>query len=246
MSRVGTVFILITLIGITSCNRKIGSIFSKKDTLEVKDPEFEYLSAKAKFKFEHNNNKVSASANFRVKNDSLIWLSISPALGIELFRILINNENILVLDRLNKRYYEYSFKELSNKYGFEFNFSMLQSVLLGNLLEPYQNQKIQKTEDYFTFLASKDGYNFLNSVGAKTMKLERLEVSSPSTKNTISVTYSDFQIADNQIFPNDILAVINYEEKKPATSIDIIYNKMAVEEGPIKFPFGVPSRYDRK
>jgi len=245
MSKVGIIFLVI-LIGLTSCNRKIGSIFSKKEVLEIKNPEFDYLSAKAKFKFEHNNNKVSASANFRVKNDSLIWLSISPALGIELARVLINSENIFVLDRLNKRYYEYSFKELSEQYGFEFSISMLQSVLLGNLLEPYQNQKIQKTEKYFTFLASKDGYDFLNSVGSKTMKLERLEVSSPTTKNTISVTYSDFQFADNQIFPNDILAVIKYEEKKPATSIDISYNKMVVEDGPIKFPFGVPSRYEKR
>lgn len=243
-------FLLILLISqsffMTSCKREIGSIFSRKEKFEVIDPQFDYLSAKAKFKFDHAGKKVSASANFRIKKDSLIWLSITPALGIEFARVLINQDNIFILDRMSKRYYEYSFKELSSKYGFEFDYKIVQSVLLGNLLEPYQNEKIEKGDGYFAYTASKDGYLFQNFVGMNSMKLERLNVSDDSSENTISVTYGNFNIVDSQIFPNDIVAIIDYATNKPSTRMDISYNKLVIEEKPISFPFSVSAKYERK
>lgn len=238
--------LMVGIIFFTSCSRQLSNFMKKKENLEVIDPSFSDLSAKAKFKYSHNGNKVSASANFRIKNDSLIWMSISPALGIELARVLIDRENIRVIDKIKKSYYEYSFEELSLKYGFDFNYDMVQSVLLGNLIEPYKDQQVAKSEQYYTYTASKDGYRFSNYVGTRSMKLERLDVSNPHSKNTISVTYSNFALVDGQIFPSSISAIINYEEEKPETSIDIAYNKMVIEELPISFPFSVPNKYERR
>jgi hypothetical protein len=237
---------MVLMIFLGSCNRNLRSLLTKKETLEVVDPQFDYLSAKAKFRFEHDNNKIAASANFRIKKDSIIWLSISPALGIELARVLINSTNIYVIDRLNKCYYEYSFNELSKNYGFEFDFDMVQSVLLGNSITPYENQDIEKTNDFFAYVAARNGYNFHNYVGTRTMKLERLDVSDSSTKNTISVSYADFDFVDSQIFPNNIVAIVNYETGKPDTRIDILYNKLVIEDSPINFPFTVSNKYERK
>lgn len=239
---------LIALIGLSSCNRKVGAIFGKnRDKLEVVDPEFEYFTAKAKFKFDDGKKGLSATANFRIKKDSIIWLSISPALGIEVARVLINTENVYVLDKFNKQYYEYTFEELSKEYDFDFNFQMIQSVILGNLVEPYKNQRVEKNDNYFTYTASKGVYLFHNYIGANSMKLEKVQVFDEGTRNTISVNYSDFILVNNQIFPNDIRAVINYEAKtKPNTEINISYNKMEIVDGPISFPYSVPSKYEKK
>ena len=242
------IWCLIGLISLSSCNRKVGAIFGKKkDKLEVVDPEFEYMSAKARFKFDHEDKKVSASANFRIQKDSLIWISVSPALGIEVARVLINTENVFVLDKLNKQYYEYTFEELSKEYDFDFNFKMIQSVILGNLVEPYKKQRVEKKDNYFTYTASKGVYLFYNYIGTNSMKLEKVQVFDEDTKNTISVNYSDFILVDGQIFPNEILAVINYEARsKPNTEINISYSKMEIEDGSLSFPYSVPSKYERK
>ena len=122
---------LVGMIGLTSCNRQAGAVFGKNnDRLEIVDPEFDYFSAKAKVKFDDGEKSVSATANFRIKKDSIIWLSITPGLGIDVARVLINTENVYVLDKINKQYYEYTFEELSKEYDFDFNFEMIQSGYL--------------------------------------------------------------------------------------------------------------------
>lgn len=242
--------IFLSLLGIlflSSCKRNTAFLSASKEKLEIIDPEFEYLTSKAKFKFEHEDKKVSATANFRIQKDSIIWVSITPGLGLEAARVLVDRNRVLVLNKLDKEYYEYDFKELSEKYGFDFSFEMIQSVILGNLSEPYRNQKLEKGDGYLSYQMKKGQYNFSNFIGARSHKLEKVEVSDDSTKNTISVNYRDFVMVDQEVFPNEISAVIDYEsELRPNTEIDISYNKLVIEQIPLSFPFKVPSRYGRK
>ena len=243
-------WIILSLVGLTllsSCAKKAGAIFSRnRDKLEVVDPEFEYLSAKAKFKFKDKKKSVNATANFRMKKDSIIWISASM-LGIEGARVLIDNSHVRIIDRLKKEYYEYTFEELSTLYDFDFNYQMIQSVILGNLIEPYKKQRVEKSDRYFFYTESKGVYLFENFIGAKSMKLEKVQVYDESSKNSISVNYSDFTLVDGEIFPNEISAVIDYEaERKSNTEIKISYNKLVIEKGPISFPYSVPSRYEKK
>ncbi|WP_421764228.1 DUF4292 domain-containing protein [Ekhidna sp.] len=242
------VICVVGVLALSSCNRKVGAIFGKKsEKLEVVDPQFKFFTAKAKFKFDDGEKDISATANFRIKKDSIIWLSITPGFGIEVARVLMDTENVFVLDKLNKQYYEYTFDELSKEYDFDFNFKMIQSVILGNLVEPYKKQKVDKSDNYFSYTASKGVYLFHNFIGAKSMKLEKVEVFDEDTRNTISVNYRDFILVEDQVFPNEISAVIDYEsEKKPNTEINISYSKMAIVDGPISFPYAVPSKYEKK
>ena len=231
----------------SSCKRTTSLFSGSKDKLVVEDPEFEYLSSKAKFKFEHDGKRTPATANFRIQKDSIIWISVTPGLGVEFARILIDRNNVKVLSKLDKKYFEYKFSDLSKQYGFDFNFDLIQSVILGNLAEPYGNQKVEKVENYFFYLAKTGQYNFKNFIGRESSKLERVVVSDDSTKNTISVNYGDFVMVDQEIFPNQISAVIDYEaQDKPNTGIEIFYSKLVIEQDPLSFPFSVPSRYVRK
>ena len=246
MNKLLTTLIIASSVFLHSCNRKLSSAFAKKDKLEVIDPEFDYLSSKAKFKFDNEGKKVSATANFRIKKDSIIWISIS-GFGFEAARVFIDQENVRVLDRLKKQYYEYTFDQLSQQYDFDFNFKMVQSVLLGNLIEPYRKQKYQKTDSYYEYDDEQGDYLFRNFIGSSSMKLEKVNVIDESTKNTISVNYSNFIRVSNQVFPNEISAVIDYETAdKPNTEIYISYNKMEIESSPLKFPYAVSSKYERK
>ena len=231
---------------LSSCNRKIGAVFTRNDKLEIIDPDFKYLSSKAKFKFEDKGKKVSANANFRISKDSIIWVSVS-LLGFEGARILIDNEMVRVLDRTKKRYYEYTFDELSEEYNFDFDFKMVQSVLLGNLVKPYENQRYKKSDQYFIYNDPQGDYNFQNFIGSNSMKLEKVNVLDKSTNNSISVNYSDFILVENEIFPNVISAVIDYaSSNKSNTKINIFYSKMEIEPSPLRFPFSVSNRYERK
>lgn len=239
--------IILAIVLFSSCTRKSSLLSGTKDRLEVLEPSFEYLSSKAKFKFNHNNKKLSAVANFRIQKDSIIWVSITPGLGLEVARVLINRDHAYIIDKWNKKYYEYTLEDLSKQYGFEFSFNLIQSVVLGILSEPYANEKLEKTASHFMYEVKKGHYTFHNFVGTSTMKLEKVSVTDDSSKNTISVNYGNFITVDKEIFPNEITAVINYgSEKKPNTEIDISHNKLTIEEIPLAFPFSVPRRYGSK
>lgn len=241
------IFVMVLSSILISCTKKPFLFTSKKDKLEIIDPSFEFLSSKAKFKFDHNDKKVSATANFRIQKDSVIWISITPGLGLEVARVLINRDKVLVLDKLNRNYHDYRFEELSEQYGFEFSFDFIQSVILGSVSVPYTNEKIDKTSSHYAFEVKKGDFLIQNFIGTHSMKLEKVSVTDDSSKNTISVNYGNFVLVDKEVFPNDIKAVINYgSEKKPNTEIDISYNKLTIEKIPLAFPFSVPSKYGRK
>ncbi|MEP5613804.1 MAG: DUF4292 domain-containing protein [Cyclobacteriaceae bacterium] len=238
---------LIGMVFLASCKRNTSLLSSEKEKLEIIDPEFKYLTSKAKFKFDHEDKKVSATANFRIRKDSIIWVSITPGLGLEVARVLVDRNHVYVINKLEREYSEYNFEELSKEYGFDFSFDLIQSVILGNLSEPYRDQKLEKTDSYFSYQSQKGRFNFNNFIGTKSHKLEKVQVLDDSTKNTISVNYRDFVLVDQEIFPNEISAVIDYDsELRPNTEIDISYNKLTIEPIPLSFPFKVPSRYGRK
>jgi hypothetical protein len=75
-------------------------------------------------------------ATLRMRKDSAIWVSISPALGIEVFRILITQDSLSLISKIpdNKYYYTGPLDVLSTMLGTEIDFDMLQNLLVGNAL----------------------------------------------------------------------------------------------------------------
>lgn len=75
-------------------------------------------------------------ATLRMRRDSAIWVSISPALGIEVFRILITPDSLKLISKVpdNKYYYAGRLDVLSQMLGTEIDFDMLQNLLVGNAL----------------------------------------------------------------------------------------------------------------
>ena len=153
-------FSFLSILLLSACKRNRAFLSGTKEKLEIIDPEFEYLTSKAKFKFDHEDKKVSATANFRIRKDSIIWVSITPGLGLEAARVLVDRNRVLVLNKLDKEYYEYNFQELSEKYGFDFSFDMIQSVILGNLSEPYRDQSLEKNDGYLSYQSKKGQVQF--------------------------------------------------------------------------------------
>jgi hypothetical protein len=127
---------------------------SKKDSAKSKEP-IKHRTAghllrnyeRNQFDFEWIGMKIDAEsvtmgetqgfkATLRMRKDSAIWVSISPALGIEVFRILITPDSLSMISKIpdNKFYYQGGFEVLSAMLGTEIDFDMLQNLLVGNAL----------------------------------------------------------------------------------------------------------------
>jgi hypothetical protein len=75
-------------------------------------------------------------ATIRMKKDSAIWISISPALGIEVLRVLVTPDSVKYLSKIpdNKYYFIGGFEGLSSAIKLDMDFRMLQDLLLGNAI----------------------------------------------------------------------------------------------------------------
>lgn len=233
---------MVLLLSLIACNRKITNIF--EEDLVVDSFEFDFLSAKAKIKYQNGDNSLSATANIRIKKDSVIWMSVSPGLGVEAARILIQKDSVFFIDRINKQYFVSGIKQLSERYNFEFSYELLESVILGNLIYPYSREDLTRIDGGLSYIQRKDSIVFDNYIGSTTRKLERLFVTDLSTNSSILVNYGDFQLVGDEVFPHEINAKLEYEKReKTTTDISIGFNKAQIEDKPLKFPFNVPSRY---
>jgi hypothetical protein len=236
------VCLVVLTVMLSGCNKKLRNIFS--DDLAVDRFEYQYMTAKAKLKYDDGEKSFSAGANIRMQRDSVIWISISPGLGIEAARVMVRPDSVFFIDRINKTYFVASIAQLSERYQFEFSFQMIESLLLGNLIYPYARENLVKYETGKSYVQNKAGIEFDNFIGDDTRKLERLLVTDLETNSTISVNYSDFQLVGDDVLPFEIDTELEYQgEQKTTTAINIGYNKAEIEDKPIKFPFNVPSRY---
>ena len=73
------------------------------------------LSARVSVSTDIKGNKTNFTINIRMKSDSIIWISISPLLGIEVARVVATQDSIKFLDRLKLSRFQ-GVPPLSEKY----------------------------------------------------------------------------------------------------------------------------------
>lgn len=237
------------LVMLSSCIKEMGLFRSNDRKFAVDDAEFTYLSSRAKFKYDNGDQKISATANFRILKDSVIWASISPGLGVELARVIITRENIRAIDKLKRDYYEFDFKKLSEIYGFEVNYDLVEAVAIGNsLFLPEKRRDVTETEAQYKYEHLEGPYGIHHYVGQASKKLEKLYAFDQTTNNSVLVNYGQFMSIEDQIMPRTIQATVNFadQKSKQPVSIEIDYNRTILQEEPLSFPFQVPDKYTRK
>lgn len=96
--------------------------------------EFKTFSAKGDISLSRNEaQSIKVGANLRIRRDSIIIISIQPLSGVEVGRITCDREGIILLDRINKRYFSLNFTEIKEKMNAEFSYEALQGILVGEV-----------------------------------------------------------------------------------------------------------------
>lgn len=240
--------IAIVLIGLIliGCGEKLTNIFHRDHNfIKINEIDFDYFSGKMKIDFD-GEKRLSGVANVRMKKDSVIWISLSPGLGVEVARILITHDSISVIDKFNKKYIITDFDKLSKKFSFDINYRLIESILLGNLITPHTTEKLVKLEQSFQYGQQINNFQLTNNIGIKSLKLEKLQIQDTVSKSMISINYNDFQLVEDQIMPFNISSKLYKDLADIAsTKLDLEYNKAEIEKKEIKFPFNISQKYER-
>ncbi len=89
-----------------------------------------------------------------MQKDSVIWLSFSPALGLEVARLKITPDSIKFMNRLDRVYFEGDYQLLNNFLQTTIDFDILQSLLIGNDFTFYDNNSFRASIDALEYRLS--------------------------------------------------------------------------------------------
>ncbi len=235
-------------------NRPALQLVKKQKENELK---FDWFATKSDIVAEVNGDKQNLSAVIRIKHDSLIWISINALLGIEVARVLITPDSLKLLNRINSTYLLGDVKQLSSLLNADFDFYMLQSLLLGNSFDYYEDERLKTSiENDVYIISSLKKRNLhkaeINSdpqrdeplqslyIDPKTFKLLRTGLIEYNPKRTMDISYSNFSVIDSlQTIPIQI--DVDIKAQKTIT-VKLNYEKFKINQVQ-EVPFKIPAKY---
>jgi Domain of unknown function (DUF4292) len=173
------ILLFILLFNLIACKNK-SSIVSTKEPLNNKNEkflleklnkaafQFNFLQAKASVEYKDAEKSQSFKANIRIKKDSAIWISITPALGIEVARAIITTDSIKFIDKINNRFLADKISKIESLLNAELDYKTIENALVGNAIQIYEDDKFKSsTENTDYILLSKTKRKLRRAVGFK-------------------------------------------------------------------------------
>lgn len=123
---------------------------SEKSLLDlVAQNEFSYrtLSGKMSVNVKTPDQRGSFKVNLRMGEDSVIWMSLTPALGIEAMRILIKPDSLLFINKMKELYFSGNYNAVDSLLQYNTRFDFLENLLVGNPVEIEPDEKYTSTVD---------------------------------------------------------------------------------------------------
>jgi len=219
---------------------------------------FTYLNANFTISYQEGKKKTDLRGQLRMKNDSIIWITFSPALGIAAARIMLTNDSIKFINRLNKKYFKGEYSLLDSLLNTTIDYSILQSMLIGNDITQYDVNKyrasidgglyritIQERRKIRKYLRSEDIDSrvlvqniWLDPDNFRIARVDLKELNDGDNKR-LEVVYEDYIQVGDQLFPDRIKITVASQK---TIIIDVNFIKVTVDE-PLNFPFKIPKKY---
>ena len=244
--------LLLCLFLLSSCSKKIVGFLrsTPSEIVQIDEFEFDYLVLKSKVELMDDETKKNENATIhvRMKKDSLIWTNITGTLGIQGMRALFTQDSVKIINRVEKTYSSISYKDFSKQFGVNLNFQNVQSIILGNLLRPQDDEdQIEKLESQYLIKQAYGSLTVENYIGVNTSKLEKVVITEQPLPNAVNILYEDFRLVNEQAFP--FLGIIDLFYENDGMQIQskfrIEHQKAEIPEKPLKFPFNIPNKYGR-
>ncbi|MGL4519905.1 MAG: DUF4292 domain-containing protein [Phocaeicola sp.] len=139
--------------------RLIGDLSEEAYLSEVieRGSELQQLTAKMALTVNLTGKATRVSGTLRMRKNESIQLSVAPLLGIEVGRIEITPQKVVALDRINKRYVELSFGELTALLHTELDFYTLQALFFNELFLPGKREVTPRDASRFELSLKREG-----------------------------------------------------------------------------------------
>jgi Domain of unknown function (DUF4292) len=269
MIRLLPIVVLLALFAV-SCRstKKIQTAISKKDTTQVVRVDntkfdstrfirevysgivrnhinFNTFSAKVKVDYRGGDGKnYDFNAFLRMRKDSVIWVSINAALGIEAFRILITPDSVKVLNKLDKVAQLRTMSYLKEITQLPFDFYSLQDLIIGNPVYLDSNiVSFRQEESSISLMSMGALFKHYITVGGNdylisSSKLDDAEV---GRSRTAVLSYGDYESKDNLRFATKRRISVAERQR---LEVVLEFKQFNFNEN-LNYPFSIPKNYRR-
>ncbi|MDE3742254.1 DUF4292 domain-containing protein [Maribacter polysaccharolyticus] len=203
---------------------------------------FKTLSGRIKIGFFDGESTKSVTVSLRMEKDKTIW--ISAPFGV--VKAYITPNRVSFYNKLDNEYFDGDFSYLSNLLGTELDFDKVQNLLLGQALFDLRKDKyeVSLSETDYILKPKKPMDLFKTSfmVEPDNFMMAAQQLSQPSKKRVLDITYKNYQKTNNRILPNEIF--ITAIDGNGKNTIDIDYRSVEFNKD-LNFPYKIPNGFKK-
>jgi len=221
-------------------------------TLEDNSATWDTYSSRISTRYKDEYTSMTFTAKVRMKRDSIMWVSITAALGIEVVRAQITPDRVLVINRLDRSYLDSDFNSLSRKLGAPVNFNTLQNTFSGSSLFVWKRRDVYGQTDSAYYVlsnhppAGRDDSSSISfffetmRVSIAKLEIEEQNVWDPIGDRYLSVQNDGFEWVNDRSWPTRLN--IEARDSVTATTVQMRANKIETDIV-LSFPFEIPDDY---
>lgn len=205
--------------------------------LEQQRLDAEWMTAKVRLKFSDNGSTTRATADIRMRKDSIIWMSVKK-FGIEGARVLITTDSVYLINRLERQYLVNDFSFIESEFNLPASFETLQDFVLGNVFFMTQENIKSDINDDAYHLTASDATPFTNEywLDATDFNLEKMYFNDLRYQRKLTVEQSNYQPVGEVIaFPHRRF-VDTYSQQMGNVSVELDLSKVKFNK-PANMPF---------
>jgi hypothetical protein len=216
---------------------------------QLKAHYIDFRTFNAKIKVESSDSKgknPDITAVVRIIKDSAIWMSLSATfLNIEVYRVLIKKDSVILLNKQEKEVQYRSMDYLQEVTQIPFDYQTVQDLIIGNPV--FFNDKItsfRQQENYVLMTSVGDFFKNLLTLthDSKLMLRSKMDDVDQTRSRTADVTYDGYE-NNSGIFFSTMRQITASEKNK----IDIRLNYKQYEfNKDLSVSFSIPKNYKRK
>ena len=223
---------------------RLKNILSDLDQQRITD--FSTLKAKVKLNYDSEDQSTSATANIRLKKDSIIWVSLTGPFAIEGARIMIRPDSLILMNKLKHTITRRPISYLEEIAGMPISFQDMQNIILGNPL--FTDGAVRSfSHDRTRWVATLQSDVFssileLTNHGHQPELISNsIEQEQGGNTRTCHISYSDYQARDS----------VRMAMKRNIKVVDVTTRTIELQFKEIqfnialRFPFSIPKNYKR-
>lgn len=117
------------------------------DLVDQNSFQYHTYSSKLAVSADTPDQKGSFKVNMRMKKDTVIWMSVTPALGIEAVRVLIQPDTLMFINKMKNQYFAGGYSSIDSLLQYATKFEFLENLLVGNAVEIEPGEKYNSVVD---------------------------------------------------------------------------------------------------